>query len=98
MLGEQDNLPITCRAFAKPGTFYRYASANPNVKQNRKLSNVLRNPGFANALLNKTFSSLLTHKNTKICILFYYVLIIKKQINYELQKSSVQHLCYASKD
>ena len=52
MLGEQDNLPITCRAFAKPGTFYRYASANPNVKQNRKLSNVLRNPGFANALLS----------------------------------------------
>jgi hypothetical protein len=28
---------------------------NPNVKQNRKLSNVLRNPGFANALLAVRF-------------------------------------------
>ena len=45
------NLPITVRAFAKAGTFDRNASANPNVKQNRNLSNVLRNPGFANALL-----------------------------------------------
>ena len=44
-------LQVTCRAFAKPGTFFRNASANPNVKQNRNLSNVLRNPGFANALL-----------------------------------------------
>jgi hypothetical protein len=33
------------------GDFDRNASANPNVTQNRNLSNVLRNPGFANALL-----------------------------------------------
>jgi hypothetical protein len=44
-------LHITVRAFAKPGTFDRNASANPNITQNRNLSNVLRNPGFANALL-----------------------------------------------
>jgi hypothetical protein len=42
---------ITVRAFAKPGAFDRNASANPNITQNRNLSNVLRNPGFANALL-----------------------------------------------
>ena len=45
------NLPITVRAFAKPGTFDRNASAYPNITQNRNLSNVLRYPGFANALL-----------------------------------------------
>jgi hypothetical protein len=39
------------RKFEKTTTFARNASANPNVKQNRNLSNVLRNPGFANALL-----------------------------------------------
>ena len=42
---------LTLRAFAKPGTFDRNASVNPNITQNRNLSNVLRNPGFANALL-----------------------------------------------
>jgi hypothetical protein len=37
---------LTVRAFAKPGTFDRNASANPNVSQNRNFSNVLQKPQF----------------------------------------------------
>jgi len=33
------------------GDFFRNTSANPNIAQNRNLSNVMSNPGFANALL-----------------------------------------------
>ena len=64
---------LTVRAFAKPGTFDRNASANPNITQNRNLSNVMRNPGFVNALLVAgfllfhSFESILDHKVNNQC-------------------------------